>query len=735
MKQTFQKLKTRFNSWFRSKQGATPAASATTLRSGKTSERAVILIDVSDTVDQKTIQRRLDEFEREGNVLVNSVSKNGEYKHVIDGKPPVLRALQALGTKTIGVCTSVVEYAKAPFTHAREELEATLGLKSKEERRDYFLEQNGEAISAEVAKAEEPLMEAKTKKAEMETARNRKEEAAAKRQKIANETYGGYPPDPTLLHGALYWCVLVVLFIIESLLNYGALDSIDSDLNFWAIGPTSLILSGMIALAAHFTGSLLANKSEKALIWVVGISGTLILGIVFWLRMNGLASTGILTLINVSASLLTAGLSYLRHRDDPYFQAEAAFIKWQGRENRLQKEIDGLEKLVTGNVSRVYDRWNAKAARFVEAEVAPLEREILRQKRAEEALDNYLKTKVLDKVQAVYQELCVKAEINFVKARQNNDLPETIASKPTDVPVSEAVKEAEEVETYEAEEMDDEEVRAQTGGYFKMNGAGRAGDLDTGFYSLLWGLILFGFTACATGDSPQHTEALVIGDGSIKMVDSAALPSPAQQASFLLGQIGFPYGDPLAITQDAVRVRITQIGETSFPVIQTLELASGGPLWSMVKTKRRKEQALFSQDLTAAIKEATAPMGLPSSYVFDCLCQTLPALADTEADQKIVLIISDMLEYSEVEDFYTLAVRLAGGYGQVVKTLELRCPALHGVDLSGISITAVYLPDSKRDKATRAARQFWSRYIQSKGGVIEFLPNLPAAKPAQAIHH
>ena len=712
----------------KAEQEETPATTAFIFTAETNTKAPDRLLDITQIINDEAVKANVDQFKAEGEVMADSVSKNSEYEFDIDGKPPVLKELHVLATKTISLCESLVSFAKAPYTNYRKELEALISIETEEERKDAFLKQNGEAITREVSEAEKSLIEVKAKEEEMRNAKGKKEEAADTRKKISNEQYGGHPVDKRAIPLWLYLLILVAIIPPETMLNVGALDAIESDLQSWFVLPTAMTITGMIALSAHFLGLFIGNKSHKGLIAVALGAAVMMLGIVFFLRANGIQSAFVLTFINLAAFLLMSGLSYIYHKDEAYFKADEAHTRWREAEGDLQQEIDTIEKTAKDGVSGIYDKWNAKAAKAVEKEVKPLKLEILRLMREEEAFDSYFKTHVLNPVNAMYHDFITRAEINFIKARKKNGLP-ALMSDAKDEPVEEVI------ETYEAESEPD--PNSKMNGHHNGNGFGRLEDFQKGFYSLLMGLFLFGVSACTNEDvPPQHTDIVVIGDASISQKDSVSLPTPEQQLSFILGSIDFiPYDDRLSVTRDHIRVQVTHIGETSFPPIQTIELEEGEPFWSMVKSKRRAAQEAFIEDTRKAIKEHTQPKGLASSRVFDCFCQVLPAMIKSDSDIKQVFITSDLLEHSDIDDFYTLYARMPGKFETIKDRFETHCPALKEASLSGIEFIAVYLPDEKRDKSTRYARMFWEMYIQNKDGVIEFMPNLPDVKSMQIAHH
>jgi hypothetical protein len=715
-------------------QGKTPVATAVVFTQTKTLAPKR-LQKITDIVDDEAVQDHIGKFKIEGELLVDAVSKYGEYEYELEnGSPAVLKEVSVLAEKTISLCTSMVIYAKTPYTKYREELEYLLNRKSREERENEFLDQNIETINREISEAEKPLLEIKSKEYEAKQARDKKDEAKSKRSKISKEKYGGHPPTKRAVSKWVYGGFISLLAPTETMLNSGALDTIESDLQTWFILPTALTITGMIAMAAHFLGVFIANKSSRGLIAITVTSSILMLGIIFFLRANGIQSAFVLTFINVAAFLLMTGLSYLRHKDDAYFKADQAYLKWSESESDLYQEIATITKTAEDDKSAIYDKWKVEAATTVKKEVEPLKLEILRLEREEELFDNYLKTKILDPLHAMRQDFLTRAEINYVKARMDNKLPvweHVVKAKPEEESVEE------DIETYEAEIDVDENFTFNE--HYRANGFNHGDDIKKGFYTLLMIVSFFGVTSCVTDRKeevpPEHIEMIVVNDASISKKDSVAIPTSEQQLAFMMDVIGFePYQDYLSVTRDQVRLQVTFIGDTSFPPVKTVELNEGVPIWKMVKSKRREEQKVFIEDALAAITEYAPPQGLPSSHVFDCLCQVIPPLVASDASQKKVLMISDLLEYSDAENFYTLYKRMPGEFESIKDHLEDYCPALKDLSFEGIDFTAVYLPDEDRDKATRNARKFWEMYINSKDGKIDFKANLPDVKPQIARH-
>jgi hypothetical protein len=675
----------------------------------------------SEFVDHQAIKTHLADFEREGRVLVEGVSKEGEYRHSINGKASILEPLKALAFKKIRLCRVLVNYGKLFFTREREEIEATLGMHTNEERRNRFLEVNAARINKEVARAKKGLLKIGKLERQKEEARNRKEDSQALLKKRSKRSMDGNREERSDVLGKLYWPLSGTILGVETILNNGALDSLQSDLISWTIPILSLTISLIIGLCAHFVGALLYEKSHKGLISTLAISGGIILGMVLYIRSEGYASNWILVLINVAAALLIGALSFMRGKNSDYHEAEAAYTKWSNREAQLEAKIQRIRQDTDAQIAFVYDQWNARATEAIEDETTPFKERIIEIQQLEKGFDDYLKTHVTEPITAIYQELLVKASVDFTIARKKNNI---IEEGMEDFLDDLTELEEEEVDTPDVEEADNPPpVRND---HSVINGNGLNG-IDKGFYLLAF--LFWSLTACNM-EPVQDAEVLIVGDQTIEVADSSALPSTHEVLDFALSEINFP-DNPLDIYEGEIVVHFGKIGETSFSKQSSVKLEKAASSISRVKTERRNEQQQFVYDMHKSIEEYTRPEGLDQSYVVDCLCNSLVPLSKSEASIRFAFILSDIIEHSEVEDFYSNPERLQKDYDKVVGTIEGRCPAFKDMDLSGIILLAVYLPDVRRDKVMRMTRDFWSRYFQSKGGEIRWMPNLPTAKVAR----
>lgn len=712
-------------------QGATPAPKA----KNEEEKTPVRLADIKDIVDVKTIDETMAEFKNQVEVLVSAVGKNEEYISVdASGLSPREGELHATGKKTLNLCRSMVEYEQNPYTMRREMFEDELNGETQEQRKERFLQSHASEIGQEVADAEKPLAKIAEMENQQRRAKHKKEQAHSLRDKILATSYGGSEPLPNMLHTWVYWAIVAVLLPVEGILNFAALDALkDGSLPTMFLIPVAATLSLMMAGGGHFLGSFTAAKAHKGAIASALMVCILLLGIIFYLRDAG--SDFILSFINLGAVLLLTALSYLRHKDEAFFQVEKDGLTWAREEEQLGTQMFEIKKSAETETRAIYDRWNAKAAKFVRNEIKPLKTEIAKLKREESAFANFIETYIVTPINAIYFDGAQRLRSNLAKARRVNGLPL--------VPVNTPIKPLEGGGTPQPPppvNMPPVELEVEPEVIHHHNGNGQASKRNGLFpwdninmLPFLFALMMMGM-GCAPDAPVQVKEVVYIGDWSIAPKDSIYLPTIDEQVSFLISQTGIET-EGLAVSRDNIRLTATHIGDTRFPSVDKIELEEGKPDWKMVKSKRRTAQKEFAEQVRASIAKHGTPKGLESSHVMSCLCQVLPKLSSSDADEKTVFINSDMIEYSDTENFYSLKTRMPKGYDKIVARLDAACPPMQDVSLNGIELTAVYLPNVKVDKTAHYTREFWKRYIEDKGGSIKFLPNLPKIPSKHVAHN
>ena len=658
-----------------------------------------LLLDIKEIVDHSTIQKYLLTFKREGELLIGSIAKNGVYKDIMEGTTPIIFKIKSNAKKTTAICKALIDRAKFPYKQERINCEEHLKSYTDDEHKNNFLEQNKEEILSEVANSQKPLSKVNSYNNEATIARNKKEEAASLMQNICNKLYDGYRPIHKAIHGWLYFVILIICLPTELVLHMNALQDLpDQDLSFGLLLPIALTLTFLMTLSAHFSGSWIAKGLSRVLIYGAIITGLITVFITLYIR-SGAGSAFILSFVNLAIYILLIALSYVHTKPQNYFEAEKAFKYWLGVEDNFWAKIDDIKKTAKADDSNITDKWNTRSSKYLNS----LKKEILELKRAEAIIDNYLETNVQDPIKALEDDFTTHAKIELYKARKKNGLNELIDDQ------------------QESNNHKNNDHVNNT----KFNGF--KSDIHTVILALI---MMFAVTGCGyISEPPIFNDIVVISDSSIEHKDSLALPSVGQQVSYVLSKVNFtPHNDTMNVIRDRIRVRLTKIVDTSFPPIQTIELDGVASVWSMVKSKRRIEQTNFVQDFYESLVKYSPPKGLKTSHVVDCFCEILPPLAKSNASNKLVFIVSDLLENSNFEHFYTLGNNITNQFNTISDNIDNHCHALKNIDLNGIEFTAVYLPNIETDNHIRQSKVFWKKYIEGKGGTFSFVPNLPEVK-------
>lgn len=583
--------------------------------------------------------------------------------------------------------------------------------------RQQFLDSHSDQISLELTKAGKPARKIPELEACINTVRLKKVAADISRDTVRKEKYKNVAPVKGMLNSWPYWAFVFLLLPVEFILNAAALDSLrDGDLPPMFIWPTAATLSFMIAVAGHYLGNLLAGNSKWYLVAVPVLVLAILLGIVFYIRANSAQTAFVLVFINVAAALLVTFLSYNRHRDDPYFVPADQAEKLALEEASIAAKINDAPAASERAGQDVLKRWNVRAARHAKEAGGALENMIAERRKVIEIYKGFRLQQVIEPIEMAYHDACLRFQGNVLQTHLSKEPSAQLIEFQPLLPLD-FYKEAAAGTPHE--------------GHSVSNGQARQNANPLPPLAVLI-ICLYGLPGCDTSTPSVH-EGMYIGDWTIEAADSASLPSVEEQASYLLSRLGVhSHSDPQSVTRDSFRLGMTHIDRTSLPAMDFAILPSGEPTYKMVKPRRRKLQEQFVEKVSNGIALHSKPQGLPFSNIGACLCETLVSLAGSKAKTREILIVSDMIlnDPETGESFYRRGSTVADDYEKIAMQLDRQCPAMQGIDLGGIHVTAVYLPGAKDDAVARYARQFWARWFSERGGRIEFLPNLPSvARP------
>lgn len=151
---------------------------------------------------------------------------------------------------------------------------------------------------------------------------------------------------------------------------------------------------------------------------------------------------------------------------------------------------------------------------------------------------------------------------------------------------------------------------------------------------------------------------------------------------------------------------------------ERVELPAGDGLMN-IETKRIEAQTQFQKDCVQAIK--TVDQGTydqSGSQILVPLMRKLKMLCNSKADNKIFVIMSDLVEHSTSVSFYNAKddiIRAA-----LDKALDTYAP-----DLSGVRVINVYKPsDVSQDALFDRVRTIWKDALTDRGATFTYRPNL-----------
>jgi len=144
---------------------------------------------------------------------------------------------------------------------------------------------------------------------------------------------------------------------------------------------------------------------------------------------------------------------------------------------------------------------------------------------------------------------------------------------------------------------------------------------------------------------------------------------------------------------------------------KTVKVKEGKPEFESNRYIRNKELTAFKTKLVSKmteINENYTKKDLKSSHIFTPICKGVKKLSKSEADRKVVLIYSDMLENSELANFHSGKIK----YESLKSNFDKAC----GIeDMADYEVYIVHPVDKNNDTKIRKAEELWGKYLQDKG--------------------
>jgi len=159
------------------------------------------------------------------------------------------------------------------------------------------------------------------------------------------------------------------------------------------------------------------------------------------------------------------------------------------------------------------------------------------------------------------------------------------------------------------------------------------------------------------------------------------------------------------------KVKIFPLYDLTSARSKTIKLKEGKSEFETNKFLRQKKVDQFQVKLLGALTEINdtyTGKALNKSHLIEPICKGIQKLNNSDANRKVVLIYSDMLENSNIANFHAKK----GNDKIWTKKIDKAC---NPEDVSNLEIFVVYPVDKKTDEKISNAAKFWTDYFASKG--------------------
>ena len=159
------------------------------------------------------------------------------------------------------------------------------------------------------------------------------------------------------------------------------------------------------------------------------------------------------------------------------------------------------------------------------------------------------------------------------------------------------------------------------------------------------------------------------------------------------------------------KIRIYPLHDIGSSLSKTVKLKEGKSKMEGNRYIRQKEVDKFKTQLlekTTTINDSYTGKALKSSHIFSPLCKGVHKINNSNADRKVIVIYSDMLENSDLGNFHSGKLK----YEDLKKNFDGFCEF---EDLSDCEVYIVHPIDKRNDNKIHTAEEFWSKYMMDKG--------------------
>ena len=159
------------------------------------------------------------------------------------------------------------------------------------------------------------------------------------------------------------------------------------------------------------------------------------------------------------------------------------------------------------------------------------------------------------------------------------------------------------------------------------------------------------------------------------------------------------------------KVRLFPLHDVSSSVSKSVKLKEGLSKMEGNRYIRKKELNEFKSKLmkkATDINNTYTGKPLKHSYIFNPVCKGIKKMSHSNADRKVIVIYSDMLENSDLANFHSKKL----SYDKLKTQFDSACDL---DDVSDVEIYIVHPVNKNIDKKIRTAENFWSKYLMDKG--------------------
>ncbi len=225
--------------------------------------------------------------------------------------------------------------------------------------------------------------------------------------------------------------------------------------------------------------------------------------------------------------------------------------------------------------------------------------------------------------------------------------------------------------------------------------------------------LLFLFFGCKDQSQPLKLDETLMVD----LTENSFLASPDKnliKQSFSSDKIFW----------EAYRFRMIAITDVNFSPAYSAEIKP--EYWYLGNTAKRKKvvQNFYSAIDNAFEKINQTQKGCVRSDIYIPIAQELKRLSQSTAERRQLIIYSDLMEYSFLEDFYqkSTIAQLQNNPEAIQQLLEKAAPL---ADLRGIDVKIVYQPRSNGEsRQFEIVSEFYKKLLESKGATVSISANL-----------